>query len=148
MAEEGRDTHSHTAVFPGRYDSLIGILEFVTAAAEQAGLDTRAVQEVQLAVDEACSNIIEHAYGGQICGDIECTCCVDEDALVTTLADHGAPFDLDSVPEPDLDAPLEDRTEGGLGVFLIRRLMDEIHYQFTPQSRNVLTLVKRREPPD
>jgi serine/threonine-protein kinase RsbW len=148
MADEDRDRLSQTAVFPGRYDSLNRILEFVAAAAEQAGLDRRAVQAVQLAVDEACSNIIEHAYGGESRGDIECTCCVDEDALVTRLADQGAPFDPDAVPAPDLEAPLEDRTEGGLGVFIMRQLMDEIHYDFTPQSGNVLTLVKRRETPD
>ena len=55
---------SRTAVFPGRYGSLDEVVDFVTGAAQAAGLDTDGVNAVQLAVDEACSNIIGHAYGG------------------------------------------------------------------------------------
>jgi len=144
MAKPRATRRTRTAIFPGQYDSLGDIVDFVTAAAEEAGFDAREVQAVQLAVDEACSNIIEHAYGGERRGDIECCCSIDGDALITTLTDQGAPFDLDAVPEPDLDAALEERAEGGLGVFIIRRLMDEIHHVFTPGIGNVLTLIKRR----
>lgn len=148
MAKQRASKRSQTAVFPGHYDSLGEIVDFVTAAAEQAGFETRDVQAVQLAVDEACCNIIEHAYGGELRGDIECTCRIDGDALITTLTDRGAPFDLAAVPEPDLDAALEERTEGGLGVFIMRRLMNEIHHVFSPGQGNILTLIKRREKPD
>jgi anti-sigma regulatory factor (Ser/Thr protein kinase) len=148
MTEDKAGQSSRTAVFPGQYDRLGEIVDFVTAAAEAAGFETRDVQAVQLAVDEACSNIIEHAYGGERRGDIECTCCIDGDTLVTTLSDRGAPFDLDAVPEPNLDAALEERSEGGLGVFIMRRLMDEIHHVFSPGEGNILTLIKRREKPD
>jgi anti-sigma regulatory factor (Ser/Thr protein kinase) len=150
MADNQADlqSQSKSAVFPGHLDSLGEIVDFVTSAAEAAGFEARDVQAVQLAVDEACSNIIEHAYGDECCGNIECTCCVDGDSLITTLTDRGAPFDLDAVPEPDLEAALDERTEGGLGVFIMRRLMDEIHHVFSPDSGNVLTLIKRREQPD
>jgi serine/threonine-protein kinase RsbW len=99
-----------------------------------------------MAVDEACTNIIEHAYGGEGRGDIECTCQIESDRLIVRLCDHGRPFDPSSVPEPDINASLEERTEGGLGLFLIRKLMDEVHFEFTAESGNVLTMVKWKEP--
>lgn len=138
------DTEQTTS-FPGRFDSLAAIGEYVTRAAEAAGLDARSVQGVELAVDEACSNIIEHAYGGEGRGDIEVTYRIDGDGLTVLLRDYGQPFDTDRVPEPDLQAPLEDRDAGGLGLHFIRQLMDQVRFEFTAGSGNVLTMVKRRE---
>ena len=145
MDVENKYCSRKTAVFPGRYDSLTGIVDFVTTAAETAGLNARDVQAVQLAVDEACSNIIQHAYGGEGRGDIECTCCIGADGLTMTLTDHGASFSPHDVPIPDLGADLEGRMEGGLGIFIMRKMMDEIRFAFAPESGNVLTMVKRRE---
>jgi len=136
---------AQTATFPGRCDSLIGICEFVTRVAEDAGLSARAVYAVQTAVDEACANIIEHAYGGEGRGDIECTCHINNDGLTVILRDHGRPFDPASVPEPDLQSSLEDRREGGLGLYFIRQLMDEVRFEFSPEAGNVLTMVKHKE---
>jgi anti-sigma regulatory factor (Ser/Thr protein kinase) len=136
---------AQTTTFPGRFESLVRISEFVARMAQAAGLDTRAVYDVQMAVDEACANIIEHAYGGEGRGDIECTCRTDKEGLTVTLRDHGHPFDPASVPEPDLRASLEDRKEGGLGLYFIRRLMDEAHFEFTSDAGNVLTMIKRKK---
>ncbi|HEY74411.1 MAG TPA: SpoIIE family protein phosphatase [Thermoflexia bacterium] len=133
-----------TRTFPGRFDSLAAIGEFVTHAAEAAGLDERAIYEVQMAVDEACSNIIEHAYGGEGRGDIECACRTDEHALTVTLRDHGTPFDPTRAPKPDLDAPLDERQVGGLGAYFMQQLMDEMRFEHTPDLGNVLTMVKHR----
>jgi serine/threonine-protein kinase RsbW len=134
-----------TLTFPGWFNSLAAISEFATRAAKVAGLDPCDVYAVQMAVDEACSNIIEHAYGGEGRGAIECTCRIDDDGLTVILRDHGRPFDPTTVPEPDLHASLEDREEGGLGLYFIRQLMDEVRFEFTPDSGNVLTIVKRKE---
>jgi serine/threonine-protein kinase RsbW len=136
-----------TATFTALFDSLAAISEFVTRAAEAAGLDARAVYAVQLAVDEACANIIEHAYGGKGRGDIECTCRVNENGLTVILRDYGRPFNPTSVPEPDLYASLEDRKIRGLGLYFIRQLMDQVRFEFTADSGNVLTMVKRKESP-
>jgi serine/threonine-protein kinase RsbW len=136
-----------TATFPARLDSLAAISEFVTRAAEAAGLDARAVYAVQLAVEEACANIIEHAYGGEGRGDIECTCRVNENGLTVILRDYGRPFNPTSVPEPDLYASLEDRKIRGLGLYFIRQLMDQVRFEFTADSVKVLTMVKRKESP-
>jgi serine/threonine-protein kinase RsbW len=136
---------TQTRTFPGQFNSLAEIGEFVTRAAGAAGLSADAVYAVEMAVDEACANIIAHAYGGEGRGDIECTCQINGDKLTVTLRDSGGPFNPFSVPEPDVDAALQDRQEGGLGLYLIRRLMDEVHFEFTPDSGNVLTMVKCKE---
>lgn len=138
---------SQTRTFPGRFNSLATIGEFVNRAAEAAGLDACAAYAVQMAVDEACSNIIEHAYGGEEQGDIECTCRTNDDGLTVILRDHGRPFDPTCVPEPDLQANIEECTVGGLGLYFMRKLMDKVHFESTPDSGNVLTMTKRRETP-
>ena len=139
------EAYTKSATFPGRFESLAKIAEFVTRAAEAAGFDAREVYAVQLAVDEACSNIIQHAYGGESQGTIECTCRVVPEALVIILKDHGRSFDPDAVPEPNLEAPLEEREGGNLGLYFMHQLMDEVRFDRTPDSFNVLTMIKRRE---
>ena len=124
---------------------MAAISEFVARAAEAAGLDARAVYQVELAVDEACSNIVEHAYGGEGHGDIEVTCRINSDGLTVMLRDYGRPFDPTGVAPPDLHASLEDRDLGGLGLYFMRQLMDEVHFEFTPDSGNLLTMVKRKQ---
>jgi serine/threonine-protein kinase RsbW len=132
-------------IFPGQFDSLAKIGKFVTRAARSAGLAPNDVYAVEMAVDEACTNIIEHAYGGEGRGDIECTCQIDTRGLKVTLRDRGSTFDPSEIPEPNIDTSLEERDVGGLGLFLIYKLMDEVRFEFNPDSGNVLTLVKRKE---
>lgn len=137
-----------STTFPGRFKSLAKIGEFVTRAAEEAGFDAREIYAVQLAVDEACSNIIEHAYGGEGQGTIECTCRIVPEALIIVLKDHGRPFDPEAVPVPNLDASLEERQGGNLGLYFMRQLMDEVSFERTSDCFNVLTMIKRREVTD
>ena len=136
---------SETLTVPAQFESLTEIDEFVAHAAKVAGLDARAVYAVQLAVDEACSNIIEHAYGGAGQRPISCTCQITHDGLTVILHDHGEPFDPLSVPTPDLHAGLEQRNTGGLGMYFIRELMDVVRFESAPGIGNTLTLIKRRE---
>jgi serine/threonine-protein kinase RsbW len=132
-------------VFPGKLSSLAKIACFVATAADAAGLDERAAYAVQVAVDEACSNIIEHAYGEQGAGDIECEYEVTDESLVITLRDQGRPFDPTVVADPELDALLEERPLGGLGVYLMRQMMDSVEHYYEAGAGNVLTLTKHRE---
>lgn len=134
-----------TVTFLGRYDSLAGIASYVREAAQQAGLDNLAQYQVETAVDEACTNIIEYAYQGENNGDIECTCVVTENELTVILIDHGIPFNPTEIPEPDTDAPLKKRSTQGLGLYIMRQWMDEIHFEFTQNCGNVLRMVKRKE---
>jgi serine/threonine-protein kinase RsbW len=98
-----------------------------------------------MAVDEACANIIGHAYGEEGLGDIEVSYRIDGNGLTLSLRDFGRPFDPTGVPQPDLDSPLEARSAGGLGLYLMRKLMDRVEFESSPDAGNVLTLVKLRE---
>jgi len=136
---------SYTRIFPGRFDSLAHIAEFVIQAAECAGLDDRETYALQLAVDEACSNIIQHAYGGEDQGEIECTYHITDTGLTVMLRDYGRPFDPSAIPDPEMPTDLDTCTGGGLGLYFMRQLMDEVHFEFTPDSGNILTMTKRKE---
>jgi len=133
-----------TAIFPARYKSLDDMRQFAAQAAKDAGMDDIEVYAVELAVDEACTNIIEHAYGLDKGGEIECTCTAANDCLTVILRDHGKPFNLSSVMEPDLSSGLEKRPLGGLGVYLMRQLMDEVRFETLGEAGNLLTMVKHK----
>lgn len=135
-----------TAIFPAKFDQLDSMRQFAIQAATDIGMDEPLVCAVEMAMDEACSNIIEHAYEGMGTGDIECTCEMDDGTLSIILRDHGCSFDVTAVPEPDISAALDDRPIGGLGVFLMRQLMDEIRYERMGELGNVLTMVKHFKP--
>ena len=133
-----------THIFTARYENLEAIDRFVADAAERAGFDHCTVYQIQLAVDEACSNIIQHAYGGEGRGVIECSHTIQDGDLTIVLRDYGDPFDPSSVPEPKIEADLEERTGGGLGLYFIHQIMDEVTFDFDSEEGNVLTLVKRK----
>jgi serine/threonine-protein kinase RsbW len=133
-----------TAIFPARYKNLDDMRQFAAQAAKDAGMDNTEVCAVELAVDEACTNIIEHAYGLDKGGEIECTCTTANDCLTVILRDHGKPFNLSSVTEPDLSSGLEKRPLGGLGVYLMRQLMDEVRFEALGEAGNLLTMVKHK----
>lgn len=96
-----------------------------------------------MAVDEACSNIIEHAYGGEGKGSIRCTCSVTDQELKVVLQDTGQSFDPSSVPRPNLSDNIDEREAHGLGLYFIRQWMDEVFFE-TADKWNTLTMVKRR----
>lgn len=131
-------------MFPGRYTSLAEISEFVGLAAQAAGFDSKDVYAVKLAVDEACTNIIEHGYRGEGKGMIECSYHYDSTALTIELRDWGTKFNPGSVPDPDYDVPLEELQPRGAGLFLMRKLMDDVKFSFSDEEGNLLVLVKYR----
>ena len=131
-----------TRNFPGNFKSLAPISDFIVAQAESAGFSPNDVYAIQTAVDEACANIIDHAYGGEDVGDIEISVKVLNNGIQIILRDKGEPFDPNQVPEPDISSPLEIRKERGLGVFFMRKLMDDVKFCFSAHRGNTLTLIK------
>ena len=123
-------------------NNLAEIRRFVQETASALGVDPAVIPGVLLAVDEAVSNIIIHGYQGQR-GTVEIEVNHEGDALVIRLRDEAPPFDPTSVPPPDLTLSLEERAPGGLGIHLIRQVMDEMAHRVMPQGGNELTLVKR-----
>jgi serine/threonine-protein kinase RsbW len=128
----------------GDFSNLVQIADFVSQAAVQAGLDDKACYAVQMAVDEACTNIIEHAYGGEGKGKIQLNCRIQAEGLQVTIFDQGRPFDPEEVPELDTKAPLTKRSRRGMGLFFIYNLMDQVQYKFNTSKGNQLILFKRR----
>jgi len=133
-----------TRTFPGRFENLDSIREFVVQAAMQAGFDEAATYAVELSVDEACTNIIEHAYGGEGKGDIDLSVEITDQEFIVILHDQGSPFDPAKVPIPYHNVPLEELKPRGVGLFLIRKMMDEVQFEFSPDRGNILTLRKHR----
>lgn len=133
-----------TRTFPGRFESLSSIAEFVRFEAKEADLSYKDIFELETAVDEAVSNIIEHAYGGEGIGEIFCTCTQVEDGILIILEDYGQPFDPSCVPVPDLNTQLKNRKNHGLGYYLMCQLMDEVKFEYK-ENQNRLTLFKRRK---
>jgi serine/threonine-protein kinase RsbW len=130
-------------IVPANLDSLAKISVFITDATSRAGLDDHAAWQVQLAVDEASTNIIQHGYSDDVPGDIELAWRVDGSDLVVTLRDRGRRFNPDDVPAPDISSPLEERQAGGLGLYLMGRLMDSVEFEFDDVQGNLLKMTKR-----
>jgi len=100
------------------------------------------ILDTQLAVEEAITNIIEHGYG-EAGGGINVSCHAENGIVEVQLEDRAVPFDPLSLPEPDLVSEVGDRKIGGLGIFLIRQVMDDIRYRFE-EGKNILLLTKRK----
>lgn len=123
-----------------RLENIPKIIDFVVSWMQNLKLDD-SIPAVETSVDEACTNIINHAYseGG---GIISITCEMRDNELIITIGDTGKPFDPSSVLPPDLEADLDARRIGGLGIYLMRKLMDDVSYSFDAEEGNTLIMRK------
>ena len=105
------------------------------------GVTDEILYDVQLAVDEACTNIIKHGYAdmgpGSIILDIE----LESDKLILSLTDFGHSFEPDTAAIADMDASIEERELGGFGLFFINQSMHEVNYRVT-EDGNTMVLTK------
>jgi serine/threonine-protein kinase RsbW len=130
---------------PGRLDQVEQVCVLVGQSARAAGFDRRTAYACQLAVTEACENIILHGYGGEDVGEITVSAETAPGELAVELEDRAPPFNPSTKPPPPT-WPRDDPPVGGLGLRIIHRVMDEIKYRRSG-DRNVLRLVKRLPPP-
>ncbi len=131
-----------TKRFSCSLNNLEEICDYVTHCAKKAGLNEAEVYAVQLAVDEASTNIIEHGYGQECSEKIDISCEILKDGLKVVIYDDAEPFNPETIPEPEINVSLEELKPRGLGVFLIHQMMDEVHYESTADKGNTLTMVK------
>ena len=122
-------------------ENLSAIRDFVEDTATRLTVTPAVIPNVVLAVDEMVTNIIEHGYRGQS-GSIEIDISTREDALIIQLRDQAPPFDPTTRPPPDLSIPFDERTPGGLGIYLTRKVMDDVQHQVTITHANELTMIK------
>ena len=135
-------------VLPAKMENLEKMFAFVREGAGRQGFIKEHIDKIQFACEEALVNVINYAYPGAQ-GDLEITYLNNDSFLEISLIDSGIAFDPLAMPEPDIHAPMEARKIGGLGIFLMRKIMDEVRYKREGES-NILTLVKynARNPKD
>ncbi|MDD5332546.1 MAG: ATP-binding protein [Rhodoferax sp.] len=123
-------------------ENLPLVSEFVEQRADHFGLETKKKIGLLVALEEAFVNVCSYAYPvGE--GEVELACSAQDDAFVLEIADKGLPFDVLSLPDPDTGLGIMEREIGGLGVYFIRRLTDDVSYR-RENGQNILRLVLRR----
>lgn len=131
-----------TIICVAKVEHLAEVTEFVEECADRFGLDAKKKFGLLVAVEEAFVNICSYAYpDGE--GEAECSCGTDGDTFVLEIADKGKAFDVLSLPDPDTTLDIMDREIGGLGVYFIRKLTDDVSYR-RENGRNVLRMALQR----
>jgi serine/threonine-protein kinase RsbW len=131
---------------PARIEFLRPLIDFVESCAKSRGAGETRLREIDLAMEELLVNIFNYAYPGRS-GDVEILCRIDDAGrLLVDIADEGIPFNMLSRQDPDLEAGIEERDIGGLGVFFVKQLVQGIQYR-RESGRNILTLTIDPAPP-
>jgi len=131
-----------TFVLPNDLSFLKEVRQFVKETLAETSLVEDVTSRVILAVDEAVSNIIEHAYEEGRKDRIEMAITHDDKRVDILIRDFGKTFDPGKIAPPDMQEYIRVRRKGGLGIFLIRKIMDEVEYTFKEGVQNELRLVK------
>jgi serine/threonine-protein kinase RsbW len=127
-----------------KLENLTRIAEFITQTMENYGIhNMKDIYAVQLSVDEAATNIIQHAYPNQNGGPIEITCMLSDSGseFTVNITDWGRPFDPTGAPTPDTQSGINERKVGGLGITFMKKFMDTVKYERI-KDKNLLILVK------
>ncbi len=122
-------------------ESLSLFRDFIAECCSRHNVPDETVFELKLAVDEACTNIIEHGYKDMDPGSIILSFRIEPDRILVSITDFGHIFEPAEAPKPNVEAALEDRPMGGLGLYLIYQTMDNIDYE-SSQDGNILTFTK------
>jgi serine/threonine-protein kinase RsbW len=129
----------HTLKLLAKVEHLPQWMQFIADYAQAYGLPSKRIREIELALEEVLVNICQYAYP-DTAGDVEVTCSVDaQQRFMINIIDQGIAFDPLSLAAPDLTADVDSRQVGGLGVFLVRRLMDDVSYR-RENDQNILQL--------
>ena len=127
--------------FAASMDTIPDIVGFVSETASAMGVHPKRVMHLELAVEEAAVNICSYAYKIPP-GEVTIRISRETEVVRIELVDAGVPFDPLAADAPDIRSELENREVGGLGIFLIRRMLDEVHYSRSG-DRNILSLAVR-----
>ncbi len=135
---------THTLTIPSSTRFLEDVREFVTTHATEAEFSEMSVEKLKMAVDEACTNVIEHAYEGQSEQPIDISIIVNKDKLTVRIRDKGRRFDQTNYEEPNLVRYAKSRKSGGFGVHIMKKMMDDVSYR-TSGGVNECCLIKFRD---
>ncbi len=135
-------THRNDLVIPSQTERLKEVREYISGAAQQFGFTEDDTNKIVLAVDEACTNIIKHAYAFRADHTIKLSIQTRGSVFEVTITDQGKPFDPSHIPQPDMKEYLTHFKKGGLGMYLMKTVMDKVEYDFKPGPVNKVRLTK------
>lgn len=116
---------------------------FIDQICEAAGVDMGTAMELNLAAEEAVVNVMNYAYAPGTEGTVEVIAKASDDGIILVIEDSGTPFDPTAKADADTTLEAEERPIGGLGIHLVRKLMDSISYKRSDDGRNILTITKK-----
>ncbi len=131
-----------TLKIDSKTDQLVAVRDFVSQAAVAAGFSEEDVSKIALAVDEACTNVIKHAYKYNPEKHISVTVADNKGEFEVSIVDNGKQFDPQKLKAPDMKEYLSSYRRGGLGVYLMKSLMDRVEYDIEPGKSNKVRLIK------
>ncbi len=124
---------------PAVLENLDAVVRTASKCAEAQGFDEKKRFVIELVTEEAVVNICNYSYPGSS-GDIDLKCKSGEDRFIVEITDWGVPFDVRSLPDPDVSADISERPTGGLGVYFMKKMVDDIQYH-REEDKNVLDLI-------
>jgi serine/threonine-protein kinase RsbW len=139
-------TEKFNLKIPSVTENLYLIREFIIKIAIKAGFDDDVQEQIALAVDEACTNVIKHAHKFDATRAIDINVALDSKKMIITIIDKGEGFDINKLQTPDLKKFAKESRHGGLGIYLMKTLMDDVKYEFNPGKKNQVQLTKYYQP--
>ena len=127
---------------PSITENLQMIREFVLKIAAKAGFKEETQEQIALAVDEACTNVIKHAHHHDARRLMDIQIQTDTNKMKIIITDKGHGFDITKLKDPNVKQFIKESRHGGLGIYLIKTLMDEVDYDFKPGVKNQVQLTK------
>ena len=127
---------------PNDINTIPQLSEFIEGIGEELNLDMSLTMSLNLALEEAVVNVMEYAYPNDVQGDVTIEAIANETHLVFILSDNGTPFDPTKKEKVDTTLSAEERSIGGLGIHLVREIMDSVDYEYC-DHKNILTLIKK-----
>lgn len=129
---------------PAVIENLAQFIESVSDCARAQGFGQKRLSQIEVAMDEVLVNIVHYSYPDKN-GDTEVVCSIDDkNRFVIEIMDWGVPFNVLSLDEPDLTSDISERKVGGLGVFIIRKLMEDVKYRYE-DNKNILMLIVNKD---
>ena len=142
MTENKRTGKKFNLKLPLETANLELIRDFVSRIAQNMGFSDENIHRIELAVDEASTNVIKHAYKYSPDNDIRILTRLENSKFIISITDSGHNFNPQLVPEPDLKKYIQQHKVGGLGMYLMKKLMDEVKYNTLSGNQNQVVLVK------
>ena len=137
------DTNNSSSFsFPADKKEVGRVVDFINGFLEKKDMNIKIISQIDIAVDEICSNIFNYAYKdkkGQVLVEISY-----QDKMVTIrFVDTGVKFNPLEKEDPDVNLSLQERKIGGLGIYLVKQLMDDVKYEYSLKNENILTIIKK-----